>query len=130
MAHKGRKNRFDSIASVPRSAAEPQNLPDPDAMPDDLSDEMVAWWKRITSDYNLETHELCVLAAACRAWDRCEQARKIIAREGLTVMGQFGPRAHPCIAIERDARLAFARLVRDLKLKPPPAYNDIGFRTR
>jgi phage terminase small subunit len=130
MTHKGRKNIYDYIKPVGISPAEPQNLPDPDAMPQDLSDEMQAWWKRITTDYNLESHELCVLAAAWRAWDRMEQARKIIAAEGLTVMGQFGPRAHPCLAVERDSRLAFARLVRDLKLKPPAVYNDVGFRVR
>jgi phage terminase small subunit len=129
LSHRGRKNRFDSIPAVPRPTSEPLKPADPD-MPLDLSDDMRAWWGRVTAEYNLEVHELCLLATACRAHDRMEQARKIIAREGLTVDGQYGPRAHPCVSIERDSRLAFARLIRDLKLKPPAVYNDVGYRVR
>jgi hypothetical protein len=45
--------------------------------------------------------------------DRCTEARERLAAEGLTVDGREGGlRPHPCIAIERDARAAFASLVR------------------
>lgn len=59
---------------------------------------------------------------AGEAWDRCQQARQAIARDGLTVAS--GGRAHPAIAIERDSRLAFARLIRELALdaEPPHAW--------
>jgi phage terminase small subunit len=58
-----------------------------------------------------------LLVLACQAWDRAEQAREILAREGLTFMDRFDcPHARPEVAVERDSRLAFARLVRELDL--------------
>jgi hypothetical protein len=53
---------------------------------------------------------------AAEAWDRTQQAREILARDGITVEGREGVKAHPAIMIERDSRLAFARLVAQLSL--------------
>jgi hypothetical protein len=53
---------------------------------------------------------------AGEAWDRCAQAREQVSIEGLCVEGREGKKAHPCIAIERDSRIAFARLVAQLGL--------------
>jgi len=98
----------------------PSKAPEP---PAHLSTEAQAWWRKVIGDYLLESHHLKVLQAACEAWDRCQQARDQIAVEGLTFNDKHGqPRAHPCVAIERDARIAFARLVRELALDcEPPA---------
>jgi phage terminase small subunit len=63
---------------------------------------------------------LYLLEAACGAWDRLEGARQTLAREGITVAGRYGPRAHPAVGVERDARFAFARLLTQLDLDPPP----------
>jgi phage terminase small subunit len=41
----------------------------------------------------------------------------MIAQDGITIVGrEGGSRPHPAIAIERDARIAFARLVAQLSL--------------
>jgi hypothetical protein len=66
---------------------------------------------------------LRLLQLAAEAWDRCQQARAAIAKEGMTVPS--GGRAHPAIAIERDSRLAFARLIRELDLdaEPPASWS-------
>ena len=70
--------------------------------------------------YELEHHHLRLLQLCCEAWDRGQAAREQLAKEGLTVSGAQGVRAHPCISIERDARLAVARLVRELDLDVTP----------
>jgi hypothetical protein len=51
-------------------------------------------------------------------------ARKQLDEEGLTVAGREGIKPHPCIAIERDARIAVARLVRELDLDTEPPISE------
>ena len=80
------------------------------------------WWRSVMKDYQLEPHHLRLLQAACEAWDRLQEARELLARDGLTVEGREGGiRPHPAVAIERDARTGFARLVRELDLDTEPA---------
>lgn len=92
--------------------------------PAHLSGETRAWWDGVVRDYALESHHLKLLQATAESWDRMQQAREEIDRDGLTVKtADGGLKAHPAIAIERDARIAFARLLRDLDLdtEPPAA---------
>ena len=89
-------------------------MPDP---PSHLRPDTAQWWRTVLADYELEGHHLRLLQAAAEAWDRLQQAREILERDGLTIRtGDDGLKAHPAVAIERDARLAFARLVRELDL--------------
>ena len=50
------------------------------------------------------------------SWDRICAARELLDREGLVVKGRQGQRPHPAVAIERDAKTTFAKLLRDLDL--------------
>jgi P27 family predicted phage terminase small subunit len=83
--------------------------------PRGLSTAMRRWWRDVAEGFGLEPHHLRLLEAACRAWDRMTQAAEILARDGITIEDRYGkPKAHPAVGIERDSRLAFARLVREL----------------
>ena len=71
-----------------------------------------------------------LLMLAAEAWDRCQQAREQIARDGLTTPTRDGGhKLHPAVRVEDAARIAFARLLRELDLdidgpaesKRPPA---------
>ncbi|WP_448658298.1 P27 family phage terminase small subunit [Sphingomonas sp. CJ99] len=86
--------------------------------PEHLSPDAAAWWREVLRDYTLEPHHLRLLQSAAEAWDRMQQARATLADHGaLTFTDERGViRAHPCVAMERDARVAFARLVRELDL--------------
>jgi phage terminase small subunit len=54
---------------------------------------------------------------AGEAFDRATEARETIEAEGTYFKDRFGcPKAHPAVAVERDARVLFARLVRELDL--------------
>ena len=75
------------------------------------------WWRQVVSDYVLEGHHLKLLTLAAESWDRCQQAREALASGGLIFKDRFEqPHARPEVAIERDSRLAFARLLRELDL--------------
>ena len=98
--------------------AKPSPAARPTAAPADLSPAMQRWWRDIVREHELEPHRLRLLELAARAYDRCEQARIAIAKHGVTYLDRFGaPRLRPEVAIERDSRQAFARLVRDLEIR-------------
>jgi phage terminase small subunit len=86
------------------------------AAPAHLQPDTAAWFDSVLADFVLEPHQVRILTLAGEAWDRCVEARQRIAKEGLTVEGREGLKTHPCVAIERDARAAFARLVAQLGL--------------
>jgi phage terminase small subunit len=79
------------------------------------------FWAWCVSEYVLERHHLLLLGQALQAWDRAEHARRAIRQAGLFMLDSRGqPRAHPAVAIERDSRESFARLLRQLDLEGEP----------
>ena len=91
--------------------------------PRHLSREVKKWFAQVVESYELEPHHLRLLALAAESWDRTCQARAIIDELGMTYEDRFGaPKARPEISIERDSRLAFVRIIRELDLDvDPPA---------
>ncbi|WP_008549704.1 P27 family phage terminase small subunit [Bradyrhizobium sp. CCGE-LA001] len=85
--------------------------------PKHLRADTASWFESVINDFELDSHHIRLLTKACEAWDRSELAREALAKYGMTYQDRFGaPRARPEVAIERDSRLAFARLVRELGL--------------
>lgn len=90
--------------------------------PKHLQPATATWFESVLADYDLQDHHVRLLLLAAQAWDRAEDARLAIAEKGLTFDDRFDqPHARPEIAIERDSRIAFARLLRELclDLEPP-----------
>jgi phage terminase small subunit len=97
-----------------------QKMPKP---PKELRPETKRWWRGVVADYELEPHHLRLLTMAGGAWDRSQQAGEEIARSGAFVSDRYGClKASPAIAVERDSKILFARLLRELALdvEPPP----------
>lgn len=76
------------------------------------------WVESVESEFLLEPHHRKLLIMAAESWDRACQARKELEAHGsLTVVSKSGDlRAHPCVAIERDSQIRYARLLRELQL--------------
>src|SRR5688572_18783442 len=90
---------------------------------------MQAWWLHVHTHWRLEAHHSRLLEMACDAWDRACEARDILLRDGIVIGGrEGGSRPHPCIAIERDSRIAFSRIVAQLALDGEPGEIDPNVR--
>jgi len=90
--------------------------------PSHLSADSKAFFDYVISEYNeFDRHHIKLLALACGAWDRAEEARKLIAKDGLTFVDRHGSiKPHAAVAIEKDSRTAFARMIREIGLDLAP----------
>ena len=101
-----------SVSKLPKKPGERLAKP-----PKHLQKATKEWWFHVVQSYELEERHILILTLACQALDRGEQARKLLLEYGLTYTDQFGqPRPRPEVIIEKDSRIAFAPLVRELGL--------------
>ena len=93
------------------------------------------WFESVMSHYELEEHHIRLLTLACEAWERAQEARVMLKKRGMVYIDRFNaPKARPEVAIERDASILFARLVRELELdfetsagmRPPASKSNRG----
>lgn len=105
--------------------------------PPHLRQETQKWFRSVLSDFDLEGHHVRLLTLAAEAWDQAQSAREVLDRDGQTYTDRFGqPKARPEVDILQNARIAFARLLRELALDGvdapetprPPRTADYGNR--
>jgi len=98
-------------------------MDEPLTAPSHLKPATRTWWQSVVSRWELEPHHVRLLTLAAETWDRGQQARALLARDGLTTGSKSGGlRTHPAVRIEADCRVGFARLLRELDLDvAPPA---------
>jgi len=76
-----------------------------------------AFWKSVTSQFELSLDETELLVEVCRLLDQCERLAAVIVEDGETVTGSTGQiRIHPGIGELRGSRLALGRLLAQLGL--------------
>lgn len=91
------------------------------AAPSHLRAKTRRWYLAVLELYDLEENHLRLLQAACEAWDRCQDAREAIKKQGTTYEDRFGqPKTRPEAAIERDARAGLLAALRELDLDQRP----------
>jgi P27 family predicted phage terminase small subunit len=109
-----------SVAPPP-APRRPRNRPDGPKAPKHLATATKKWWREVVENYELEPHHVRLLTMAAESWDRAQQAREQLAKDGPIYRDRFGaPRKHPSVSIEENARIAFARLIRELDLDGEP----------
>lgn len=76
------------------------------------------WWAKITTEFDVsDSPGQLLLAKALEAFDRAEQARRTLAKEGIIVRDRFGQlHTHPAVTIERDSMHAMQRALTALDL--------------
>jgi P27 family predicted phage terminase small subunit len=90
-----------------------QNTP----VPKHLTAKTRRWYADITTEFDLESHHLLLLQGAAECWDRAQQAREQLKKDGMTFTDRHGHiRPHPACQIERDSKALFSRLLRELAL--------------
>jgi P27 family predicted phage terminase small subunit len=129
MTHRGRKNIYDFMPTPLRPAPKRAPKRPPIEVPQHLSADMQVWFRQVVEGYQLDHHHLHILRLACEAFDRAQAAREQVLREGPTFVDKNSNlRAHSAIAVERDARSAFAKLVKQLNLEPAKPDGRLGPR--
>ena len=121
-----------SFSTFPKSK---ETIPGP---PAHLSVKAAALWRDILSKFELEAYHVELLTLACESLDRRDQARDLLAREGLVVTDPRGvQRPHPAVSTERNAGIMYVRVLRELNLdtapdesRPPSLRNSGASRRR
>lgn len=107
---------------IPNPAANRKDLPKP---PKHLSKEAKRKWGEFVAAWDFNLDALLILRTALEAFDRMNQAREILAREGITILDHNGViKSHPCVGIERDSRSAMNRAFKQLGLDRPVRHNE------
>jgi len=89
-------------------------------VPAHLSAEAKRLWASLQADFTLEDAAgRLLLQSALEAYDRLQEARRTLAKEGAIVRDRWGqPKPHPAVGVERDARTQMHGALRLLKLSP------------
>ncbi len=91
-------------------------------MPSHLSENSKKIWKSVVPSNARTSHRKVLILAALESLDRAEEARLIIAEEGMLLPA--GERTiahvHPLLKVERDSRALFAKLWNQLNLQYEP----------
>jgi P27 family predicted phage terminase small subunit len=78
-------------------------------------------WNDIFAEIEFDAPALLLLQLMCEQYDRLNEARAILAREGITMTDRFGQvKAHPAIAIEVSSVAAIGRAFRLLGFDQQP----------
>jgi len=90
-----------------------------------------AFWAKIVAGYELQEHHFRLLEGACQCLDRISTARAEVAKMGEYFIDRWAqPKEHPGLVAERNQKVLFARLMRELCLdgveavesRPPRTY--------
>ena len=96
--------------------------------PPGLSASARAWWRKLSTEYQIkDTAGLLLLQTAMQAFDRMNEAAKLISTHGACTQDRFGQlRPNPATTIERDSRAAMLAALKALSLDLEPLRDAAG----
>jgi P27 family predicted phage terminase small subunit len=97
--------------------------------PAHLSEAAALFWQRVVREYAMHDDEvgLAILTSAMEAWDRSEQARAVIEREGIAVKDRYGrPRAHPLLSVQARFADQYRAAIKQLRFDTEPVHPGPG----
>jgi len=101
--------------------------PGPAAALGHLGDAGRELWTSIQASYQIsDPGGLALLRTAAEAADRVASCRKMLDDQGEVLVIKGVPRAHPAASIERDARAALIRALKELHLDLEPLRDRPG----
>jgi P27 family predicted phage terminase small subunit len=82
--------------------------------PKDLSREAKKLWQRLYDESDIDPVAEVLLDTLCRTWDRLQQARELLAKEGVIISEKTGAgiekrRTHPAVLVEHNAAATVCR---------------------
>jgi len=97
-------------------------------IPTNLNRRTRKWLKKTIKDYELEPHHIKLLLMLGQTWDEMQISVKALKKYGYVYTNKAGVlKTRPEVAILRDSRIAFCRILRELNLseasddlRPPP----------
>lgn len=103
--------------------------------PHHLSPATRRWVQSVLDDYELEEHHFHLLVLAGELLDKSRRARLALEVEGEFYYDRYNqPHPHPAHAVERDSKLGFAKILRELGLDitatENPRVNSISGKRR
>jgi phage terminase small subunit len=108
-----RATKLEPVASPPE-APEEVSVETP---PSTLSDAARKWWRTIVTTFELEEWHILLLNEAAHSWDRAQEARRIVDRDGPVTYDRWNQaKEHPATRIERDSMAAFLKCWRELDI--------------
>ena len=113
MAKNPVKSPLSVVASMP--------LPSPSDPPGNLGQAGADLWQRVMRAYAIDDEGgKQLLFEACAACDRAHELKAAIDRDGAVVMSRTGPKTHPAIKLELEARSFVVRTLHRLGLDIEP----------
>jgi P27 family predicted phage terminase small subunit len=97
-------------------------------VPATLSRESKAWYRRMAAEYGVtDAGGITLLTLAAEARNRMLQAAAAVAKDGMLQSDSYGrSKAHPLLAVERDARGQMLASLKALHLDVEPLKGAAG----
>ena len=97
--------------------------------PKHLSPASAAWFRGVSGNFELGHDHRRVLQLACESWDLQQEARAILAEQGIVITAATGAtKAHPAIPILNSASDRFLKCVTALGLDADDVPQEIPGR--